>query len=298
DRGIQTAGRAGRRGPGMLDTRFVWRSGRHGNLRCAGGIPAQHLRRRHAHLGGAQPHTYRNELRQGRRQSRPGSRATAHRARAQADGRATPGGAARLRRPPLNPIRKPGHGPIGISGLRRSPVVRNAPYGDIDNGLLRRCNSQYQETYMDLKLSGQRVLITGASQGIGAGLAHAFAAEGCHLALVARSADKLQALADGLRSDHGVQVSVLPLDMTLPGAIERVAEFAGDVDVLVNNAGAIPGGDLWEVDAQAWRKGWELKVFGYIDLVRAIYPRMKARGNGVILNNIGNGGQNPDFNYI
>ncbi|OZI16946.1 short-chain dehydrogenase [Bordetella genomosp. 7] len=151
---------------------------------------------------------------------------------------------------------------------------------------------------MDLKLSGQRVLITGASQGIGAGLAHAFAAEGCHLALVARSADKLQALADGLISDYGVQVSLLPLDMTLPGAIERVAEFAGDVDVLVNNAGAIPGGDLWDVDAQAWRKGWELKVFGYIDLVRAIYPRMKTRGRGVILNNIGNGGQNPDFNYI
>src|SRR5690606_39568715 len=93
-------------------------------------------------------------------------------------------------------------------------------------------------------------------------------------------------------------LSLLPLDMTQPGAIERVAEFAGDVDVLVNNAGAIPGGDLWDVDAQAWRKGWELKVFGYIDLVRAIYPRMKTRGRGVILNNIGNGGQNPDFNYI
>src|SRR5690606_14949864 len=45
-------------------------------------------------------------------------------------------------------------------------------------------------------------------------------------------------------------------------------------------------------------KGWELKVFGYIDLVRAIYPRMKTRGRGVILNNIGNGGQNPDFNYM
>src|SRR5690606_38331731 len=100
---------------------------------------------------------------------------------------------------------------------------------------------------MDLKLSGQRALITGASQGIGAGLAHAFAAEGCHLTLVARSADKLQALADGVISDYGVQVSLLPLDMTLPGAIERVAEFAGDVDVLVNNAGAIPGGDLWDV---------------------------------------------------
>lgn len=151
---------------------------------------------------------------------------------------------------------------------------------------------------MDMKIAGQRVLITGASQGIGAGLAQAFAAEGCHLALTARSADKLQALAQDLRGRHGVQVDVLPLDMMQPGAVDQVAAFAGDIDVLVNNAGAIPGGNLWDVDAPAWRQGWELKVFGYIDLARAVYPRMKARGHGVILNNIGNGGQNPDFNYI
>ncbi len=151
---------------------------------------------------------------------------------------------------------------------------------------------------MDMELTGRRVLVTGASQGIGEGLAKAFAAEGCHLALVARSADKLDALAAALRAAHGVGVDVLALDMTRPGAVEDIVAFAGDADVLVNNAGAIPGGNLWDVDAQAWRKGWELKVFGYIDLTRALYPRMKARGGGVILNNIGNGGQNPDFNYI
>lgn len=151
---------------------------------------------------------------------------------------------------------------------------------------------------MDMELTGRRVLVTGASQGIGEGLAKAFAAEGCHLALVARSADKLEALAAGLRAAHGVRVDVLALDMTQAGAVEEIMAFAGDADVLVNNAGAIPGGNLWDVDAQAWRKGWELKVFGYIDLTRALYPRMKARGGGVILNNIGNGGQNPDFNYI
>lgn len=151
---------------------------------------------------------------------------------------------------------------------------------------------------MDMELTDRRVLVTGASQGIGEGLAKAFAAEGCHLALVARSADKLEALAAGLRAAHGVRVGVLALDMTQAGAVEEIMAFAGDADVLVNNAGAIPGGNLWDVDAQAWRKGWELKVFGYIDLTRALYPRMKARGGGVILNNIGNGGQNPDFNYI
>lgn len=155
---------------------------------------------------------------------------------------------------------------------------------------------------MDMQLTGRRVLITGASQGIGEGLAKAFAAEGCELALVARSADKLEALAAALRTTHGVRVDVLALDMTQPGAIAQVARFAGDVDVLVNNAGAIPGGNLWDVGAEQWRQGWELKVFGYIDLTRAVYPGMKARAKegrgGVILNNIGNGGQNPDFNYI
>jgi NAD(P)-dependent dehydrogenase (short-subunit alcohol dehydrogenase family) len=151
---------------------------------------------------------------------------------------------------------------------------------------------------MDMGIAGRRVLITGASQGIGAGLARSFAREGCRVSLIARSADKLATLADELRSTHRVNVDVLALDMTKPGAIAEIVEFAGDAEVLVNNAGAIPGGTLWEVDEEAWRKGWELKVFGYINLTRAMYTAMKARGHGVILNNIGNGGQNFDFNYI
>lgn len=151
---------------------------------------------------------------------------------------------------------------------------------------------------MELQLKGKKVLITGASQGIGAGLAEAFAAEGCALYLVARSADKLAAVAESVRQAHGAQAQVLALDMTDPGAIDQVMAFAGDVDVLVNNAGSIPGGTLWEVDEARWREGWELKVFGYINLSRAMYVAMKQRGGGVILNNIGNGGENPDFNYI
>ncbi|TEA71907.1 SDR family oxidoreductase [Allopusillimonas ginsengisoli] len=151
---------------------------------------------------------------------------------------------------------------------------------------------------MDMGLAGKRVLITGASQGIGAGLAKSFATEGCELSLVARSAEKLSALASELQSEHGVQVNVLALDMTRQGAIADIMAFAGSSDILVNNAGAIPGGTLWEVDEDAWRKGWELKVFGYINLTRAMYTEMKHRRQGVILNNIGNGGQNFDFNYI
>lgn len=151
---------------------------------------------------------------------------------------------------------------------------------------------------MDLHLTGKRVLITGASQGIGEGLARAFAEEGCGLHLVARSGDKLKAIAEDLATSCGIPVATQALDLTVPGAIEQVVEAAGAIDVLVNNAGAIPGGDLWEIDRDKWRAGWELKVFGYVDLTRAVYAGMKARGGGVILNNIGNGGEVFDANYV
>ncbi len=151
---------------------------------------------------------------------------------------------------------------------------------------------------MDLKLRGKKVLITGASQGIGAGLAEVFAEEGCNLHLVARSGAKLEALAERLRRQHAIEVVVQEQDIALAGAAEAIGTAAGHIDILVNNAGAIPGGDLWQVDAKNWRKGWEVKVFGYIDLCRSVYAAMKAAGGGVILNNIGNGGENFDFRYI
>lgn len=151
---------------------------------------------------------------------------------------------------------------------------------------------------MDLKLRGKTVLITGASQGIGEGLADVFGEEGCDLHLVARSAEKLESLAGRIRQAHGVKVTVHAQDIAAANAAQNIHAAAGRIDVLVNNAGMIPGGDLWQVEGDAWRKGWEVKVFGYIDLCRVYYTDMKAAGGGVILNNIGNGGENPDFRYI
>jgi len=151
---------------------------------------------------------------------------------------------------------------------------------------------------MDLQLSGRNVLITGASQGIGEGLAHGFAEQGCHLHLTARSADKLKALANELSEAHRVRVTYTAADMTERGACERIVEEAGDIDILINNAGVIPSGTIFDVDADKWREGWALKGFGYADMIRLVYPRMKKRGGGVILNNIGNGGEICDPNYV
>lgn len=151
---------------------------------------------------------------------------------------------------------------------------------------------------MDLHLKGKRVVITGASQGIGEVLADAFAREGCDLTLIARSEDRLNDIASKLKLHHGINVQVMALDMTVQGAVEKIVAQNSDTDILVNNAGAIPGGNLWQVDAQQWRAGWELKVFGYIDMTRAFYSLMKQRGGGVIINNIGIGGENFDFDYV
>ncbi|SHF96044.1 Short-chain dehydrogenase [Kaistia soli DSM 19436] len=152
---------------------------------------------------------------------------------------------------------------------------------------------------MDLRLTGKKVLITGASQGIGAGLAKAFAEEGCELVLTARNVEKLAALKAEIVDEMPERsVTLMPLDLTEPGAAERLADAAGDVDVLVNNAGVIPSGSLFDIDEAKWRAGWELKVFGYINLCRLYYPRMKAAGGGVIINNIGNGGEVTDPRYI
>jgi NAD(P)-dependent dehydrogenase (short-subunit alcohol dehydrogenase family) len=70
------------------------------------------------------------------------------------------------------------------------------------------------------------------------------------------------------------------------------------VDILVNNAGAIPGGTLQEIEEPRWREAWDLKVFGYINLTRAVYADMAKRKRGVIVNIIGAAGERMDAGYI
>ena len=93
-----------------------------------------------------------------------------------------------------------------------------------------------------LKLDGKTALITGASQGIGAGAAEAFAEEGCNLHLTARNEDALSSMASRLRESQRIEVKTHPLDLTAKGAIEELVAAVGDVDILLNNAGVIPGG--------------------------------------------------------
>jgi 3-oxoacyl-[acyl-carrier protein] reductase len=149
---------------------------------------------------------------------------------------------------------------------------------------------------MDLKLAGRTALITGGSKGIGLATAKWFAAEGVNLVLVARSADDLAKAAHEIGNAGAVET--LSADLSDAAARARVAERFPDVDILVNNAGAIPSGAIDAVDEATWRAAWDLKVFGYVDLTRIYFARMKARRRGVIINIIGIGGEKLDFNYI
>ena len=124
---------------------------------------------------------------------------------------------------------------------------------------------------MDLQLQGKHALVTGASQGIGMAIAQALAAEGCHLHLAARNPQALQDLAQRLSSAHGVQVHTHPADLSTDEGIKSLATVCSHVDILVNNAGAIPRGSVLELDDERWRQSWELKVFGYLNLTRALY---------------------------
>ncbi|WP_029354382.1 SDR family oxidoreductase [Bosea sp. 117] len=151
---------------------------------------------------------------------------------------------------------------------------------------------------MKLDLEGKSVLITGASKGIGLAAALAFAAEGCPLHLAARSAGELEANRDRIFREFGVEVSIHPGDLSDTAVLDELGRRCAEVDILVNNAGDIPPGDLVSVSDEAWRKSWDLKVHGYIYLTRLLYPRMQARGAGVIINDIGNSGENWDANYI
>lgn len=151
---------------------------------------------------------------------------------------------------------------------------------------------------LELNLKGRTVLVTGASKGLGLAAAKGFAAEGCHLRLASRSKEKLEENAAALRQAHGIDVKTFPLDLSVQAERDKLVAACPDIDILINNAGMIPGGSIDDVDDAAWRAGWDLKVFGYINFTRAYLKLMRARGKGVIINMIGAAGESLDYEYV
>jgi len=155
---------------------------------------------------------------------------------------------------------------------------------------------------MELGLRGKTAVVTGASKGIGRATARALAEEGVELAICARTEADIERAAAEIADATGSAVHPLAADLSHAEEVERFAAFAverlGRVEILVNNAGAIPAGTLESIDDETWRTAYDLKLWGYIRLSRALLPAMKERRSGAILNIIGNAGRQPSAGYI
>ena len=151
---------------------------------------------------------------------------------------------------------------------------------------------------MELGLRGRTAVVTGASKGIGLGIARGLAAEGCAVHLVARNQAALEDATNRIRAEYKVAAKAQALDLARSESVADLLSATATPDILINNAGAIPGGDLQAVDEARWRAAWDLKVFGYINLSRVYYAAMKERGHGVIVNVTGLAADRLDSGYI
>jgi NAD(P)-dependent dehydrogenase (short-subunit alcohol dehydrogenase family) len=142
---------------------------------------------------------------------------------------------------------------------------------------------------MDLKLRDKVAVVTGGSVGIGLAVARGLAAEGVHLALCARDAERLDDVAAQIRGEYGVRVRAVAGDIAEPDAAQRLADAVagefGGADILINNAGTGSEETILDAPDEKWQAYWELHVMAAVRLARTIAPQMKARGGGVILHN-------------
>jgi 3-oxoacyl-[acyl-carrier protein] reductase len=140
---------------------------------------------------------------------------------------------------------------------------------------------------MDLNLKGKIAIVGGASMGIGYGIARTLAGEGVKVAMTARREPALRAAAEELRKSG---LDVLPIQGDCRRAedckrvVETVVDKWGGVDILVNNDGAPPLGDILTLDDSAWQKAIEQNLMYVVRMVRESAPHMIKRRGGSILN--------------
>ena len=141
---------------------------------------------------------------------------------------------------------------------------------------------------MDLGLKGKTALVTGASEGIGSGVARKLAEEGVRVAICARTGSTLKDTAAAIARATGIDVVPIVADLrTLAGCrgvVEQAAEALGGLDILVNNAGASAFGPFVDLPDDAFVDAINGKLLGYIRCAKAAIPHMRRRGGGAIVN--------------
>jgi len=142
---------------------------------------------------------------------------------------------------------------------------------------------------VDLGLANKVAVVTGGSSGIGLAVAEGLAAEGVHLVLAARSADRLEQEAARLRAAHDVRVEAVACDVgTAAGTdalVRATADRFGGADILFNNAGTGSNETILDAPDEKWQAFWDLHVMAAVRLARGLVPGMAARGGGVVVHN-------------
>jgi 3-oxoacyl-[acyl-carrier protein] reductase len=137
---------------------------------------------------------------------------------------------------------------------------------------------------MDLGIRGKRALVCAASKGLGRGCAEALAEAGVDLVINARGADALEATARAIESAHGVTVTTVAADITSEAGRAEVLAAAGDIDILVTNAGGPPPGMWTDWNREDFLRAFDANMLTPIALMQALVPGMIARGWGRVVN--------------
>ncbi len=137
---------------------------------------------------------------------------------------------------------------------------------------------------MDLGIAGKRALVCASSKGLGRGCAEALAGAGVNLVLNARGADALEETAAAIRKAHGVEVITVAADITSDAGRAEVLAAAGDVDILVTNAGGPPPGMWTDWEREDFIKAIDANMLTPIALMKALMPGMIDRGWGRVVN--------------
>ncbi len=148
---------------------------------------------------------------------------------------------------------------------------------------------------MEKRLKRKTAIVTGASRGIGRAIAFRLAAEGAQVVLCARDANLLEQAVKAIERD-GARASSLAVDLREMDAAKRVVDFAietyGEIDIVLNNAGATKRGEFLQLTDEDWADGFALKFFGAMRLTREAWPHLKKQA-GSLLNISGVGGRMP-----
>lgn len=148
---------------------------------------------------------------------------------------------------------------------------------------------------MEKRLTGKTAIITGASRGIGKAIAMRLGGEGAQVVLCARDGNLMEHAVKEIERAGGRAVE-FAVDLREMDAAKRTVDFAlktyGQLDIMVNNAGATKRGDFLELSDEDWADGFALKFFGAMRLTRVAWPHLKAQA-GSVLNISGVGGRMP-----